>query len=157
MDTLTAHFTWEDVVRSDKATELGINNTLPQNLVGIVINTANGIERVRSCIQQPMHVNSWYRCAALNTAVGSHDTSQHMKGEAVDFISSAFGTPLEICKAIIENRDEIKFDQLILEHTWIHISFCGNPSAVPRNMVLSLLATGKYAIGLTNTDGVPYE
>jgi len=86
--------------------------------------TAAHMERVRAALgNKSIHVNSFYRSPAVNAAVGSKSTSQHLLGEAVDFICPAFGTPVEICRKLIELHDLIRFDQLILEHSWVHISF----------------------------------
>lgn len=101
-----------------------------------------------------MIVNSWFRLLDLNRFIGSKDTSQHPKGEAVDFISPKFGTPEEICRKIITNKDLINFDQLIFEYTWVHISWNSIPGSVQRGQVLTLLSSGKYAAGLTDKNGV---
>jgi len=82
--------------------------------------------------------------------------SSFVKGEAVDFICPAFGSPLEICKVIVKYADIIKFDQLILEHTWVHISWKSTPNATQRGQVLSLLSDKSYAKGLTDKSGKPY-
>jgi hypothetical protein len=75
-----------------------------------------------------------------------------MSGEAVDFISPTYGSPLQVCKQIIGYGDIINFDQLILEHSWVHISFAIS-SGNPRKQVLSLLQSGGYAQGLTDKHG----
>lgn len=153
---ISDHFSMEEVIFSETAERRGINNSLPQSLIPVVKNTASNMEDVRNLLGHPIHVNSWYRCPSLNTAVGSSLTSQHIKGEAVDFICPAFGTPLSICKKILSASSTIKFDQLILEHSWVHISFCSNPGAVNRREVLSLLNSGGYSYGLTNKNGIKY-
>lgn len=155
---LSEHFSWEEVEKSSTAERLGIDNSLPIDLVPVIKKTAVGMELVRSVLgNKGIHINSWYRCLALNKALSSKDTSQHIKGEAVDFVCPEFGTPLEICKTLVEHTGYIAYDKLILEHTWVHISFCGNPSDVPHKQVLSLLANGTYAIGLTDKYGVTYD
>ena len=153
---ISDHFTWEDVVRSDTAARLGIDNTLPEELKPAAINTSKGMESVRALLGKPIYVSSWYRCLELNEALKSKPTSQHIKAEAVDFTSPKFGTPLEVCSRILKYPELIKFDQLILEHTWVHISFSAIPGVKQRGQVLSLLSSGKYALGLTDKSGVPY-
>jgi len=44
----------------------------------------------------------------------------HIQGYAVDFTCPGFGTPKEVAKKIAES--DIKYDQLIYEGTWIHLS-----------------------------------
>jgi hypothetical protein len=152
---ITSHFEWADVTHSEEAIEHGIDNRLPLDLIDTAINTARGMERVRGIVDYPITVNSWYRCPTLNTLVGSKSTSQHLKGEAVDWVSHEAGTPVELCKLLIPYQDFLGYDQLILEHTWIHISFPSNPTAIPKKQVLSLLESGGYASGLTDNKGNP--
>lgn len=154
---LTNHFTYEEVNESEKAEQLGITNVFPIELVDAIKSSAAGMERIREILGVPIHIDSWYRCLELNRALKSKDTSQHVRGEAVDWIAPTFGDPLKCCKEIIKHRFYINFDQLILEHGWVHTSFCANPGAVPRNTILSLLATGKYSAGLTDMNGKPYD
>jgi hypothetical protein len=150
---LSTHFSLAEVTFSSTAARLGIDNSHPsQDVILVAINTAKNMEKVRTLLGNPIHIDSWIRCLQLNRALGSKDTSQHIKGEAVDFICVEFGTPYDICKAIINSG--ISFDQLILEHTWVHISFKSDTSIqANRGQVLSLLATGKYATGLTDKYG----
>jgi|ERR1022692_4541704 hypothetical protein len=156
-EMLSEHFSFKEATSSAKAESLGIVNDNPtQDIIDNCLRTATKMEIVKAALNMaPIHVDSWIRCPALNLAVGSKDTSQHLKGEAVDFIAPTFGDPLAICRALINHTSILNFDQLILEHTWVHISFI-SPDSKPRNQVLSLLETGHYATGLTNKDGVPY-
>jgi hypothetical protein len=157
MTYLTEHFSLEEVTQSSLASRSGIDNSLPPKLIDAVTSTAKGMERVRALLGNlPVSITSWYRCPELNMALGSKLTSQHVKGEAVDFICPAFGTPLQICKRLLYVKELIRFDQLILEHTWIHISWKADPATPQRSQVLSLLATGGYAAGLTDRNGVSY-
>jgi hypothetical protein len=154
MIQVTEHFTYEELISSQKAAQLGIDNSHPSpEILSAASHTAICMETVRTILGDvPIHVDSWIRCPLLNTAVGSHPTSQHIKGEAVDFIAPIFGTPLDIAKRLIAEAVTVRFDQLIMEGTWVHISFC-SPTSVPRNEVLSLLNGGKYAFGLTDKEG----
>lgn len=75
----------------------------------------------------PVLISSCYRCLTLNRAIRSGDTSQHIKGEAVDF-EVAGKSNLAVARWI---RDTLKFDQLLLEFYkggepysgWVHCSF----------------------------------
>jgi hypothetical protein len=152
---ITPHFFWSEVTRSETAARKGIDNSLPNSLTQAVVFTSVQMEKVRNILGYPINISSWYRSQTLNSALGSKPTSQHIKGEAVDFESPAFGSPLKICKKLIELKTMIPFDQLILEHTWVHISFCAVPTVKPRGQVLSLLNSGSYAPGLTDKEGNP--
>lgn len=153
---LSTNFTLKEATNSDKAKELKILNIAPAAVVYTMRQVAEYMEILREAIQSPILINSWYRCPAVNKAVGSKDTSQHMVGEAVDFKSPAYGTPLDICRAIIAQQNQLPFDQLILEHSWVHISFA-ILNGKPKGQVLSLLSVGGYASGLTTAAGVPYD
>ena len=151
--TLSEHFSWQEVTFSSTAERLGINNVYPPEITVAILNTARNMERVRALLGEPIHIDSWYRSPELNAAVHGVSTSQHLKGEAVDFLCPAYGSPLAICNKILRYPELIKFDQLILEHSWVHISFCSDPAVKPRAEVLSLLKSGGYASGLTDSDG----
>jgi hypothetical protein len=145
------HFTWDE---ADVTNHRGFDNRIPVDLFPVIINTASRMESVKSSLDfKPILINSWYRCRGLNIAVGSSDKSQHAKGEAVDFIAPKFGTPKQICERLAKYVETLKFDQLIYEHTWVHISFLSNPNIKPRMQVLTLLHNKKYAQGITDKFG----
>lgn len=150
----SSNFSWEEAEVTQHRT---VDNTIPRELFPAVINTANRMEVVRTLLNsQPISINSWYRCRMLNLAIGSNpDTTQHAKGEAVDFICPKFGTPIAICKKLVKYSSMLMYDQLIFEHTWVHISFLSNPDVKPRQQVLTLLQSGKYAVGITDKLGRP--
>lgn len=118
---LSEHFTLDEAILSQTAVRLGIENVPDKYTVSHMVQSANGLEQVRDLLGCVMHVNSWFRILRLNRAIGSHDHSAHIQGWAVDFTAPNFGTPLEICKAIVES--DIDYDQVINEQKWVHISF----------------------------------
>lgn len=121
MINLTEHFTLEEVEFSSIAVRFGIANKVPPELMANVQAQAAGMEGVRMALGWPIHIDSWYRCEALNIASKGAKASAHMLGWATDFICAKFGTPLEICRKIIAAK--IRFDQLIFEGNWVHCSF----------------------------------
>lgn len=155
--TLTPHFTWQDVIHSDVAERKGINNTPPDSLWRSIVHTAERMEMLRTKLLTPISVNSWYRSLELNALVGSKFTSQHPKGEAVDWTSHEYGTCIQIVHALIPHIEELQIDQIILEWSWIHTSFCANPNSKPRGNVLTLLTSGGYAPGITDHLGNPLQ
>jgi hypothetical protein len=62
---------------------------------------------------------------------------------------------LEIVRKIAHYPDLINFDQLILEHRWVHASFTSIPGVVPRHQVLTLTKSGNYKSGITDLMGQP--
>lgn len=92
---------------------------------------------------KPILVTSGFRSVAVNAAVGGVINSQHMLGQAADFLCPAFGSPREVCltlRAATEPR--VPYDQLILEDFgnggWTHISW----SPQPRRMAFRLPGGG---------------
>jgi hypothetical protein len=125
---LSKHFHLAEFTRSPTAAMLGIDNTLPPDLMGAAQRTCEGLELVRSLLgDNPIRISSGYRGLALNSAIGSKPSSQHIKAEAVDFTCTSFGDPRDIVKAIVASG--IPFHQIALEHYdgsgggWCHISF----------------------------------
>jgi len=140
---LSHHFTLAEGQGSGTAMRLGIDNT-PSDETKSRMQIASALmEQVRSALgNKPIHVDSWYRCEALEKVLThndyvswckrhGHDVNDeswalyfsrkgHPKGYAVDFICPSFGSPEEIVDAI--SKTGIKFDQLIAEGTWVHIS-----------------------------------
>lgn len=137
---LTAHFALEELSCTQHRE---IDNTPPPEVVGTLRTTAARMEEVRRLLgERPIHVSSGYRCPALNRAVGGARTSAHLSGHAVDFNCYGFGRPIEVCRRIAGS--DVRFDQLIEEGTWVHISF--DPRM--RRQVLTRRPGGGYALGL---------
>lgn len=149
MIALSAHFSLQEATRSSDH-PLILNTPTPQ-ILNTMMKSAEEMEKVRIVLGTSIIVNSWYRSPELNSAVGSHANSQHLVGEAIDFVSPSLSV-LEICRKLIESAAFIHYDQLILEHTWVHISFA-ILTGKPRHQVLSLLANKQYAVGLTDVHG----
>ena len=91
------------------------------NVKALVINI---LQPLRIELDRPMTITSGWRSAEANARAGGVNNSQHLTGEAADFIIRGIsGIPLCRCvlKAIIKIRPD--FDQLIIYETFIHISF----------------------------------
>lgn len=148
---MTPHFKLAEFTKSQIASRLGIDNTPPELVKRRLKALAERIlEPVRKHFGRPVRISSGYRCLALNKAIGSKTSSQHVRGEAADF--EIPGIPnIEVACWI---RDNLEKDQLILEfweqgdpHAgWIHCSYSENN----RNMVLTISRK-------TTTEGLPHE
>jgi hypothetical protein len=135
---LSDHFTLAEMT----VTNSGLNNTPPQEIIDNLILLADFAEGVRHAVGDlPVRISSGYRSPAVNAKVGGSKTSQHMRGEAMDFTVPAFGTPFQVCCAIVAAK--LPFDQLIYEQTWVHVS----RSAKPRGDILTF-RNGAYQKGL---------
>lgn len=125
---LSKNFTLHELEKSSTALRLGIDNTAPKKVVDNLVKLCeNLLQLIRDHFRKPVTINSGYRSAALNKAIGGSRTSQHRKGEAAD-IEIAGVSNLVLAKWIADN---MVFDQLILEHHisgvpesgWVHVSY----------------------------------
>ena len=144
---LSAHFSLYELLQSEKADQLDIDNTPNRSALENLRLLAGWLESVRDLLDAPMEISSGYRCLLLNRVVGSKDTSDHLLGLAADFVAPKFGTPEDVCHRLVSS--DIPFKQLIFERTWVHISF--DPlTAMPKRQVLTLNAHGGYDIGIVS-------
>src|SRR5690606_317319 len=90
------------------------------------------LQPLRDALGKPVTVNSGFRSAAVNKAVGGAASSQHRTGEAADI--AVKGMPPEaLARRIVALG--LPFDQLIWEPSWVHVSYG------PRNRRQTLKAT----------------
>lgn len=133
-ERLAPNFTLGELVASNKAQALGIDNTPPPAVLPRLRETAEMLQRVRDHLGinaltgRPVGVTvtSAYRCARLNTAVGGVTSSDHLTGEAADVVAPAFGTPSELAALLAPEVQRLGVGQIILEGVagkqWVHLS-----------------------------------
>ena len=126
---LSNNFTLAELTKSSTAERLGIDNT--PNEIEI-----RNLEILCHFVLQPIRdywgavkVNSGFRCLKLNRAIGSKDNSQHAKGEAADI--EVVG--IDNWELAFWIRENISFDQLILEFSWGHQDYIEGNSVLDRN------------------------
>lgn len=142
--SLESHFTIAELCRSATARELGIDNKPPLHVEKNLRWTIAGLERVRAILGgHPIKVHSGYRCPTLNREVGGVEGSKHLHGQAVDFTCAKFGDPRAIVVKLYSWVEVLGIDQLILEPSWVHVSF----TDTPRGEVLTL-SGGVYVQGI---------
>lgn len=117
MTQLSPHFSLAEMTH----TNTGIPNTPGPIAQARLAHTAGMMEHVRALLGHPIAVASGYRSPMLNSAIGGSPTSDHMNGDACDFTCPDFGTPLEVADAVAKSG--LKYDQLILEYGWVHLSW----------------------------------
>lgn len=133
---LSPSFRLSEFVRSETAVRAGLDNTPPASVLANLTNVlAPNMQRVRELLQNPVQVTSGYRSPEVNRAVGGSSGSQHLLGLACDFVSPAFGNPRAVARTLAHNAALLRYDQLIWEGAWVHISFV--PSGAPRGQVLT--------------------
>lgn len=123
---LTRHFNLGEFTQSQTATRMGMDIEPPPEVVqSLKALCVNILEPLRLDLRRSMFITSGYRPAWLNEKIGGAPNSQHIKGEAADFVA-AWHTPRQICKRIL--LLELPFDQLILEFDrWVHVSYRDAP------------------------------
>lgn len=118
---LSAHFSLSEMILSAEATRRGLDNTPTKPIIENLRRLAEKMEEIRSVLGNPITVSSGYRSPAVNAAIKGAKKSEHMDGRACDFICPAYGTPLQVAKAI--KAAGIEYNQLIHEFGgWVHIS-----------------------------------
>ena len=140
---LSPHFSLEELTITDhREFSNEPNESERQNLVRL----ANFLEQVKFVLGGvPIMVNSAYRSAQVNAAVGSKETSQHRVGCAADLRVPGM-TPDQVVQAIIGSQ--LEFDQVIREFDrWTHISVPNHEGDKARRMALIIdkMGTRKYA------------
>lgn len=137
---LSPHFTLAEMTKSSTADRLGINNVPgPLEIESLQCVCENILEPIRAHYGIPFSPSSGYRSKELNDRIGGSPSSQHTKGEAVDF-EVAGHSNLVVARWI---ESHISYDQLILEFFkkdvpssgWIHVSRSEHMS--PRMQVLT--------------------
>ena len=123
----TPHFELHEFISSRKAREHGLDNTPPaeavENLRTLCVHT---LEPLREALGLPIIITSGYRCKALNHLLVNHSTkSQHMNGEAADFVVQGDNRRELLIKAFRQMilDESISFNQLIIYPGFIHVSY----------------------------------
>lgn len=120
---ISEHITLEEAIRSQTATRKGIANIPNEHEIKNMEIVAKAcFEPLREWYGKPLKVSSFYRCEALNSAIGGSKISQHVQGKAIDIDT---GSKTENEKLFNWAKANLKYDQLIDEYnfSWIHISF----------------------------------
>ena len=140
---LTPHFTLEELTVTDHRT---LDNTPDAAALANLQRLAEFLEKVKELLRfKPVMINSAYRSAAVNAAVGSRDSSQHRLGTAADIRVPGM-TPDEVVRAVIGSS--LPFDQCIREFdSWTHISIPNTPDLNPRKQSLIIDRTGTRLFG----------
>ena len=143
MTNLTKNFTLEELtITEHREFSNEPNETERTNLVRLAI----FLEQVKELLGgKPIMVNSAFRSAQVNQAVGSAPTSQHRLGCAADLRVPGM-TPNEVVQAIIAS--DLPFDQCIREFDrWTHLSVPNNPNDKPRRqaLIIDKMGTRAYA------------
>ena len=129
---LSEHFTLAELTVTDHRL---LDNTPNEGEIENLRRLAAFLELVKTQLGgRPLMVNSAFRSAAVNAAVGSSDKSQHRLGCAADIRVPGM-TPDEVVRSVMTAG--LPYDQIIREFdAWTHISIPSFPSLPPRKMAL---------------------
>jgi len=154
MTQLSEHFTFEELTHTDHR-ELDNDPTehekciidgkeVSVNAVANLTRLANFLEDLKVVLGgKPIMVNSAFRSEAVNTAVGSKNTSDHRRGCAADIRVPGM-TPDQVVRAIIAS--DLPYQQVIREFDrWTHVSITTNEGDAPRKSKLIIDKQGTRA------------
>ena len=138
---LTPNFSLEELTHTDHRE---FDNMPDEAELANLYRLADFLEQVKVVLgNKPIMINSAFRCAEVNKAVGSSDKSQHRRGCAADIRVPGM-TPDEVVTAIIESG--LPFDQVIREFDrWTHVSIPNTEDSAPRSMALIIDKQGTRA------------
>ena len=134
---LSPNFTWGEMTRTGQSGLQDKNRAEAEQYKA-------AIEALCKTIMQPirekfgpLRINSCFRGPSVNAAVGGSKTSQHMVGEACDFVPLTSGITLNHVFDWIRKESKLPFGQVINEQPsatskWIHVSL-GEPWRKTRN------------------------
>lgn len=141
---LTAHFSLEELTHTSQPHD----NTCPAELLPDLLETAVMMERIRAALcaaaghPVAIYVTSGYRSPAVNAAVGSKPTSDHLRALAVDFKAPDYGNPFEVATFLASQQEQLEIGQIIHEYgDWVHVSRRAPERDVNRAITISRAGT----------------
>ena len=150
---LTANFSLAEMVKSDTALRLNMDNTPDEEqLNNLRVLCEEVLQPIREHYGMGVKVNSGFRHPDVNAKVGGSKTSDHCKGMAADIEIPGIANA-ELAKWIV---DYLSFKQVILEFYtlgipdsgWVHVSY--NPEDNKKQVLTATKENGKtvYLNGL---------
>jgi zinc D-Ala-D-Ala carboxypeptidase len=133
---LSENFTLEELCATSSS-HVNIPTQGELNSLGLLV--INVLQPTRELYGKSIHINSGFRCKAVNDEKGGASNSQHLKGEAADLKCDNNALLFRLI------RDNIMFDQLIWEGgddngpAWVHVSFVtqGNRGEMLRMKIIN--------------------
>jgi len=120
MTALSKNFTLEEFLVSQTAERHGIDMTPPVHVIDNLRLLVGGVmQPLRDDLGRPIFISSGYRPYDLNRMIGGSETSEHVNGNACDFVVLGM-TPYETAKRM--QALQLPYDQLIHEFgRWVHV------------------------------------
>ena len=127
MGTISKNFDYKEFEKTD-VPGMQVRNTITSTEVRDSVKALvdEVLQPLRDAWDEPLAINSGYRCPEVNKAVGGVPTSQHTKGEAADvcpFGRNGHGD-IETVRQLAQKAVELDlpFDQMILYPSFVHFS-----------------------------------
>ena len=104
----------------------GCSCEMPDEVYKNIQELAENLQIIRDELQEPIKINSAYRCENHNRKIGGSSKSQHVKGKAADIVVKNL-TPDEVANALdnLQQGDFIKSGGLGRYDTFTHIDIRG--------------------------------
>jgi uncharacterized protein YcbK (DUF882 family) len=150
---LTNNFSLHEMTKSETALRMQMDNTPNEvEIDNLRVLCEKVLQPVRDHYGKGVKVNSGFRAADVNAAVGGSRTSDHCKGQAADI--EIPGVPnAELAQWIANN---LEYTQVILEFYtqgipdsgWVHVSY--DPANLKKQQLTAVKQNGKtvYLPGL---------
>jgi len=149
-EQLSPHFKLSEMVNTPTGRSKGLSNEpSPEVVANLRKLCVEALEPIRALVG-PLKINSGYRSDAVNNAVGGSTTSAHSFGLAAD-LNPVKGTWKELMDKTIAAK--IPLDQIIFEHTWVHVGVYHPKTGKQRGDKLSMFkVAGKTTYEPYNTN-----
>lgn len=104
----------------------GCSCEMPDEVYKNIQELAENLQIIRDELQEPIKINSAYRCENHNRKIGGSSKSQHVKGKAADIVVKNL-TPDEVANALdnLQQGGFIKSGGLGRYDTFTHIDIRG--------------------------------
>ncbi|MDR0952727.1 MAG: DUF882 domain-containing protein [Elusimicrobiota bacterium] len=118
---LSQHFSLREMTKTSQKDFLAENIILANQYIFELSALCNyALEPARAVIGRPLIITSAYRSPKLNAALGGAENSQHLKGQAADFIVKDLSAK-EVWQKL-KSSPFLRYGQLLYEGGWVHIS-----------------------------------
>lgn len=120
--SLSKSFTLAELTISQEAARSGLpNKPTDAHIANLRSLCENILQPLRDRVKRPVIVSSGFRSPTVNRRIGGSQSSQHTKGQAVDFTIPG----MEVAEVVLLiRRMGLPYDQLIDEFSqWVHVSY----------------------------------
>jgi hypothetical protein len=143
---LSENLELSEVIRSESAKRLGVNNTpTAEHIENLKALAENIFQPIRDHFGVPIRISSGYRSAALNKKIGGARKSDHLAGKAIDIDQD--NTSITNAQVFDFIKHNLKFSQLIWEFgtdknpDWVHVSY--DPKNLKCQILKAIKQNGK--------------